>query len=161
MKKQFSIVGVSLIVLGLGSATVYGQQRFVKGGEGRAIGGGSGMMLPLLLRGIGLTAEQKAQVQKIVAGHHPTFRELSGQLRAAQEELASKLFAPGELQEGDLLPQLQRVAHLRNQLTQEGLKVVLEIRSVLTPEQLAKAERIKERMQALRTEMRSLFEGNH
>jgi hypothetical protein len=40
---------------------------------------------------------------------------------------------------------------------QEGLKVALEVRGLLTPAQLAKAAEIKDRMRALRTEMQGLF----
>ena len=48
-------------------------------------------------------------------------------------------------------------AQLREQLAQEGLKVGIEVRDVLTPEQLTKAAEIKDRIRALRTEMRGLF----
>jgi hypothetical protein len=39
----------------------------------------------------------------------------------------------------------------------DGLNVMLEVRKILTPEQLAKAAQIKERMQALHEEMRGLL----
>ena len=86
-----------------------------------------------------------------------TFREIAGQLREAHKELADKIFAPETVQEADLAPQVQRVAQLRQQLMQAGLKVALEVRGVLTPEQLAQASQLKDRMRSLRTEMRGLF----
>jgi Spy/CpxP family protein refolding chaperone len=52
---------------------------------------------------------------------------------------------------------MQRMAQLREQLAQEGLKVALEVRAVLTPEQLIKAGEIKDRMRALHSEMRGLL----
>jgi len=113
--------------------------------------------LPLLLRGANLTADQKSQVQQIMANHRATFRDLFGQLRAAQDQMANKLFSAGRLQEADLAPQVQQIAQLRNQLADEGLKVVLEIRGVLTPEQLAKASQLKSQMQSLHSQMRSLW----
>ena len=57
----------------------------------------------------------------------------------------------------DLTGQVQRAAQLREQLMQEGLKVALEVRALLTPDQLAKAAQLKDRVRALRAEMRSLF----
>jgi Spy/CpxP family protein refolding chaperone len=61
------------------------------------------------------------------------------------------------VQATDLTAQMQRMAQLREQLTEEGLKVALEMRRLLTPEQLAKAAEIKDRMRALHAEMRGLF----
>jgi Spy/CpxP family protein refolding chaperone len=52
---------------------------------------------------------------------------------------------------------MQQMAQLRQQLMQAGLKVALEMRGVLTPQQLAKAAEIKDRMRVLHTEMRELF----
>jgi len=159
--KKWSIVVVGLVAVSLWSATVYGQHGFGMGRRGRGpggmMGGGPGMMLPLMLKGADLTAEQEKQVQEIMAAHRQTFRTLSSQLRAANDEMNNKLFAPGEVKADDLTPLVQKVSQLRQQLMQEGLKVALEVRGVLTPEQLGKAAQVKERMQALHTEMRGLL----
>src|SRR3990172_4509968 len=52
---------------------------------------------------------------------------------------------------------VQQIGQLRVQLTQEALQVALEIRAVLTPEQLARAEQIRHKLKDLRSEMRSLL----
>ena len=122
------------------------------------MGDGPGMMLPLMLKKLDLTADQDAQVQKIMAAHHDTFKALFTKLEAAHEEMANKFFAPGALSAADLTSQTQAVSQLREQLMNEGLKVALEIRGVLTPDQLAKAAQLKDRMQAMHAEMRSFFE---
>jgi Spy/CpxP family protein refolding chaperone len=75
--------------------------------------------------------------------------------------MADKLFAPGNVQAEDFTAQTQRLAQLRDQLMQEGLKVAIEVRELLTPEQLTQAAEIKDRMRALRTEMRGLFRDRH
>jgi periplasmic protein CpxP/Spy len=125
---------------------------------GGVTGDGTGMALPLLLRGAKLTPEQKAQVQQIMANHRGRFRDLFSKLRATQDQMANKLFSAERLQEADLAPQVQEISQLRNQLAEQGLKVVLEIRGVLTPEQLAKASQLKSQMQSLHSQMRSLWE---
>ena len=158
MKKQWRIIAIALIVLTLGSVPVYGQDQFGMGGAGRAMEDGPGTVLPLLLRGVKLTDEQRTQVQKIMSSHRPTFEKLFKQLREVQEEMSNKLLASGKIQEQDLAPQVQKMVQLRSQLAQEGLKSVLEVRAILTPEQLAKAAKLKQRMDALRAEMKSLFE---
>jgi Spy/CpxP family protein refolding chaperone len=159
MKK--SVVFLGLLMLSIWTATVLAQGRMrlgPPGPGGMMMGDGPGMMLPLLLKGVGLTAEQQTRVQGVMKAHRTTLHTLFQQLQAAHEEMANKLFVPGAIQAEDLTPQVQRIAQLRDQLMQEGLKVTLEVRGVLTAEQLTKAAEIKQRMQTLRQEMRNLLQ---
>ncbi len=128
-----------------------------RGGSMAADSGG--MMLPLLLKHVHLTPEQTKQVQAIMDGDRQNLRTLLTQLQAANDQLASKLFAPGNVQAADLAPQIQTVNQLRQQLMEHGIKTALAVRAVLTPEQLTKAAQLKERLQKVHAEMRSLFEG--
>jgi Spy/CpxP family protein refolding chaperone len=118
------------------------------------------IMVPLVLRHANLTADQQAQVHKIMEADHQNLRALFSQLQTANNELADKLFAPGKVQAADLAPQVQRITQLRQQLMEQGLKTALAIRAVLTPEQLAKVAQLKDRMEKLQAEMRGIFEGN-
>ena len=154
--KRCSIVLVGLVALSLWSTVAYGQHRLGMG-QRRMMGDDPGMMLPLLLRGIDLTPEQETQVKEVMAAHRATLRTLFGQLRAANEEIASKILTPGDVKEEELTSKVQHAASIRGQIMQEGLKAMLEVRGVLTSEQLAEAAQLKERLQALRAEMRSLF----
>ena len=115
------------------------------------------MTLPLLLRGANLTADQKTQVQQIMANHRSTFQNLFSQLRVAQDQISSKLLSTGAVGESDLAPQLQQVSTLRSQLAEEGLRVALEIRNILTPDQLANAAQFKTQMQSLQSQMKNLM----
>ena len=156
-----SVVFLSLFVLSLWTAPVFAQGHMMMGPRGPAgmmMGDGPGMMLPLMLKKLGLTADQDAQVQNIMAAHRDTFKNLFTQLEAAHEEMANKFFAPGALSTADLTSQTQGVSQLREKLMSEGLKVALEIRGVLTPAQLAKAAQLKDQVQALHAQMRSFFE---
>ena len=81
------------------------------------------------------------------------------QLRQAQEELADKLFGLGLLKEADLQPQLQKIVQLREQLMLESARVALEVRALLTPEQLGRAAQVKDRMRQLQSEMRQLWQS--
>ena len=121
------------------------------------MGDGAGMTLPLLLRGANLTADQKTQVQQIMGNHRATFQNLFGQLRTAQDQISNKLFSTGAVSESDLTPQLQQVTALRSQLAEEGLRVALEIRGILTADQLANAAQLKTQMQALQSQMKNLM----
>jgi Spy/CpxP family protein refolding chaperone len=133
-------------------------------GPGAALGGmhgSTGRMdgeLWLMIRGAALTPEQQARVRGILSTHRATTRPLVEQLRQAQQELGAKLLAPGSLQPADLQPQLGRIGQLRDQLAQDGAQAALEVRAVLTPEQLARAAQTKERLTKLREEMRQLVQ---
>jgi Spy/CpxP family protein refolding chaperone len=154
---------VGIVALSLWAATVYAHPHAGMGmmGPGRMMGDAPGMLLPLVLKGVDLTDAQEKQVQEIMAAHRATFRTLFSELQTAHKDVADKLFVTGDVRAEDLTAQMQRVAQLREQLMQEGLKVALEVRGLLTPEQLAKAAELKERLRELHTEMRGLFKDKH
>jgi len=112
----------------------------------------------LMIRAANLTTEQQAKVRGILSTHRATTRPLIEQLRQVQQELGDKLLAPGPLQPADLQPLLGRIGQLRDQLAQDGAQAALEVRAVLSPEQLARAAQTKERLTQLREEMRQLVQ---
>ena len=111
---------------------------------------------PFMLRSLGLTDAQRTQVRQIVTNHRPRFQELNRELRDMRTQLNDKLLATGAVQPADLTPITQRIGQLREQLSAESLQVALEIRNILTPEQIAKAADVRRRMNELRMEMRQL-----
>jgi Spy/CpxP family protein refolding chaperone len=128
------------------------------GGPGGMMGEGPSIMLPLVLKHANLTPEQTDQVHKIMETDHDGLRTLFKQLQAANDELANKLFAAGSVQAADLVPSVQRITQLRQQLMEQGLKTALAIRAVLKPDQLAKVAQLKARVDNARAEMRSILE---
>lgn len=127
-------------------------------GRGGPWGRDGGMALPFLIRSANLTADQETKVRAILSSHRTATRNALEQLRRAQDELADKLLAAGPIQNADLQPHLQQIGQLREQLLQDSAQIALEVRAVLTPEQLAKAGQVKARMKQLQSEMHHLFE---
>ena len=121
---------------------------------------GPGMMFPMILRGLGLSADQQTKVRDIMDKHRARFQDLFSQLRTAHEAMMAKLLAPGPVTADDLKAPTQKVAALRDQLTQEGIAVALEVRAVLTADQLAKAADVRQRLEVLREETRQLLGGS-
>lgn len=115
------------------------------------------MLLPMLLRGANLTAEQDARVRAITSARQATMRGLLEQLRKAEDDLADRLFGGGA--SSDVHAAVARISQLRDQLLQESARAALEVRAVLSPEQLARATYVKDRMRALQAEMRDLTEA--
>lgn len=108
------------------------------------------MVLPILLGGLELNPEQKHDVQEIVAYHRGPLENLFQQLQDANKELANQLLVAQEIGIEDVAPQVQRVSRLREEIFLEGLTAVLEVRDILTPEQLEKAAVLKNQIRALR-----------
>jgi Spy/CpxP family protein refolding chaperone len=123
------------------------------------LGEGPGLMLPLMLRHAGLTPEQEQHVHEIMDADRERLHTLFGELEAANDALAAKLTAPGPLDAAALQPDVERVARLRRELMDQGLKTALAVRGVLTPEQLAKTAQVQGRLRTLQEEMRALLEG--
>ena len=78
-------------------------------------------------------------------------------MRSIQSDMETKLLSAENLEETDLTAQIQQLSQLRNQLADENLKITLEIRKLLTPEQLAQAAQSREQMQARWSEMKEHF----
>ncbi len=155
--KKFLVVLSSVALLALVAVPGFTQgHRHWGGGPGGM--GGPGMMLPFMLKKLDLTDDQQAQVDKIMASHRPTFQSLFSQMETAHDGLAGKLFTPGALTASDVAPQATQIGQVREQLMQEGLAVALEVRSILTSEQLTKASEMHTKMKALHEQMRGMME---
>jgi Spy/CpxP family protein refolding chaperone len=148
-------MALMLVAALLGSVLpAFAQMRSERGGWGRE----GGMALPLLIRAAKLTPEQDGKVRVILTNHRTVTRNTVEQLRRAQDELADKLLGPAPVQATDLQPLLKQIAALREQLLQDSAQIALEVRSVLTPEQLARAGQVKARMQQLQSELQQIYD---
>ncbi|MDE2181018.1 MAG: periplasmic heavy metal sensor [candidate division NC10 bacterium] len=157
-RKQLTgvVILVGILAASLWTASAYGQphrdraMRWERGEEG--------LLLPLLVRGAGLTETQQAQLKQLVASHRSRVDTLQRQLRAARDQLVEKLYTPGPLKAEDLTALTQQIGKVRESLAHESLQVALEVRKLLTPEQLAKVKQRWQRLNELRAEIRSLLE---
>jgi len=130
------------------------------GGGGGPMSDGAGL-LPLMLRSAKLTPEQDAKVKELVAARRAVARSLMQQIRQSEDDLAGKLLAPGNVNLADVQPQLQHISQLREQVLRDSAQTALDIRALLTPEQLGRAAQANARMRQLQREMRQLWqEGN-
>jgi len=115
--------------------------------------------LPLLIHSAGLNESQQAQVRQIIGNHRTQLRALREQLRTAETQLGDKLVATTPVTSADLAPLTQQVNQARSNLAHEWTQVVMEIRGILKPEQLAKAAQNRQRLNQLRDEMRTVLGG--
>ncbi|HET7875349.1 MAG TPA: periplasmic heavy metal sensor [Methylomirabilota bacterium] len=149
------MLGLSLIAVCLVPSNALAQAP--SHGRGWRGGWGDGLMLPALLRSANLTPEQQSKIESILSARRTSARAIIQQLRQAQEELGDKLLAPGQVGAADIQPQLQRINQLREQLLQNSAQATLDIRAILTPDQLSKAGQVKDKLRQLRAEMHQLL----
>jgi Spy/CpxP family protein refolding chaperone len=151
--------GLVSIVLAI-TLTLTAASAFAQGSWRAGMGRDGFDTLPLLIHSAGLNEAQQAQVRQIIGNHRTQLRALREQLRTAETQLGDKLVAATPVTGADLVPLTQQVNQARSNLAQEWAQVVLEIRGVLKPEQLAKAAQNRQRLNQLREEMRTVLGGS-
>lgn len=141
MRTRGYIVGVAFITLSLlGALTVYGDPGGRHGGHHFRHGGGG---FPFrVLDALELTETQQQQVDTITKTHKETVRNLYKELHTINNEVMNKLLASGEVTTDSFANTTERVAALEGQLYKERLAMAVEVRKVLTADQLAKAAEI-------------------
>ena len=136
-----------------------GPPPMMRGMPGGGGGGGDapGMVIPLLLHGADLTAEQRDKVRALMSSQRAELRALFDQLRSANEALATRLTSPTPVDAAALKPDVERIAAARQALMDHGLTVALALRGILTPEQLRAVTEKRARMEDLQRQMRELM----
>jgi Spy/CpxP family protein refolding chaperone len=121
-------------------------------------GGGEGQMpMMMFIRHANLTADQHAKVRKIMESSFAQARPLMKQLHAIHEQIADKLMGTGAASAADIAPLQQQASQIHQQLAQQMLTAALQIRALLTPEQLARASELHKKLKSLHTQMEALM----
>ncbi len=147
MKRAWLIVLIAVMTVAIGAPTAMAQGF----GHGRGMGAFPGM-----LRNLNLSDAQKGQIRQIVANYRPQFQTLRQQLMNAQKQLGDKLYDPTSTAE-QLTPLADQVNQLRGQLEQLRVRMALDIRSVLSADQVTKAAQTRQQLSQLRAQMRALL----
>lgn len=119
-----------------------------------------GLMSPRLLNALSLTPEQTAKIEVSKNAFRDAQRAYLNELRVLRQEVGDKLFGPNRVAEADVARQITKIADLREKILREGFRIALDVRSALTPEQLAKAATIRLHMIEIQSELRELYNEN-
>jgi Spy/CpxP family protein refolding chaperone len=125
-------------------------------GPGRC-GGGALLGGARVLHALDLSADQQQKVQNILTVRRTSLAPLVANERAARQALADKLLGTGPVTPQDLDALVQQESQARTALMRERLAAALEVRNILTPEQVQKAATIRARMKDLHAQMRQLL----
>ena len=112
---------------------------------------------PMMLGALGLTSDQKTEVNQIMSTLSTNLEPLFEQLHQGHEHITSKLLTQGSVTMADINPILTENAAIQQQIEQQKMAAVLQVRALLTPDQLNKAATIQQKLQQIHAEMRALF----
>jgi len=116
--------------------------------------GGGGMEM---LHGLALTDAQKDQVKSIEKADREQMRPIMHQLHSLHEQIETGLLSGATADQLGALVQQEET--LRNQMDAAHLSLAMQIRGVLTPEQLAQASTQHAKLAALHEQEHELMRG--
>ena len=117
------------------------------------------MLMPLMmvLRQAKLTPDQQTKVHQIMATSFTQAQPLMQQLHAVHDQIADKLLSTGAVSAADIAPLQQQEGKIHQQLDQQMLAAALQIRGLLTPEQLSRVSDLHTKLKSLREQMHALI----
>ncbi len=147
MKVTFSVaVLFGLLILALLSAAAYAR----RASAARRTWSPTEPFEPVLDR------DQRQMVRKILAADRTKLAILRERLGMAREALVAKLLSPGK--EVDTSKEAAEIKSAVAALVDERINVALQVRKLLSPEQLARAAQLHAKLKELWTQERQLLE---
>jgi len=107
---------------------------------------------------LGLTADQKSKLKRVMRETHAEVGDAQFDLREESYVLMQMLDDP-KATDAKILAQADKVMQLEQQVKRRHMKMLLEVRRILTPEQLAKVEKFKAEQREKRKEKRRQQRG--
>lgn len=107
----------------------------------------------IIARELGLTPEQRMQIQQINRQRGPLLRDAQQRLQLARQELDEMIYAD-DLDEATLQAKVREVAEAQVEITRIKAMSEVAIRNVLTPEQLVKFRDLRARFKEQQMERR-------
>jgi Spy/CpxP family protein refolding chaperone len=128
--------------------------------EGRMGGHGHGFEFMEIMHQLNLTDAQKQQAHAIMESSWASSKPVMEQLHSIHEQLATQFLTPGTTA-AQLQPLVRQEEQLRDQLDSKRLNVGLQMRALLTPDQLAQAATLHSKLSALHEQEHEVIEGSH
>jgi Spy/CpxP family protein refolding chaperone len=132
-------------------------QPFALGGPGDAP---LPMPLMMIIKHANLTPDQQAKVHQIMSSSFTQSQPLMKQLRDIHDQIGDKLMSTGAISASDIEPLQQQENQIHQQLDEQMLSAAMQIRGLLTPEQLGQAADLHNKLKSLRQQMDALIGDN-
>ncbi len=128
-----------------------GQKTWRRGARSHFSKRGPRGMSARMFRGLDLTDEQKSQIKQIHESHSESIKTIRQQISAERQSLRQAQQG-GAFDEAAVSQKLAALAPLQAKLMGERFRIHQEMLSVLTPDQKAKFDQMREQMKAKRAE---------
>jgi protein CpxP len=143
-KMKTLVIALAIAILGVASIAAIAQSKREHHG-GRGFGGGR------MFSQLDLTDEQKASMKKIRESHSETLKALHQQVRTEMQAL-HQAQQGGTFDEAQVSQKLAQIAPLRAKLMAEEFKIRQESLAVLTAEQKAKLDSLRQQFKGKSSE---------
>jgi hypothetical protein len=101
-------------------------------------------------RGVSLSDEQQQRMTAIMASNTAMFTAIQAQRAASRAQIVDLLMGSAAVTAAQFAPLLDQAASLKEQMDDARLTMVLQLRAVLTPDQLAQAASLHQRLVEIR-----------
>lgn len=109
------------------------------------------------LTGVQLTNAQKEQVHELMHTSFAQVKPLMQQLHSLHQQIGDQMASAGSVDQAQVTSLLQQLEQVREQLDQQRLETALQVRALLTPEQLAQAAQAHQQLQSLHAQIKSVL----
>jgi Spy/CpxP family protein refolding chaperone len=113
--------------------------------------------LMMVLRAAGLTADQKKQVHDIMESSRKSSASAMEQMHSIRDQIADKLLSSGPVTNADLAPLLAQQTALQQRLDNQMISTAIQIRGVLTPDQLNKVAAAHEKLKQIHSQIDAIL----
>jgi Spy/CpxP family protein refolding chaperone len=158
-KSSFSIL-VAIAILSSCISTRVARAQYMMGPPpGGPMGGPPPVPPPLMmaLRGAALTPTQQKQIHDIMDSSRTSSEPQMQQLHSIRDQIADKLLSSGSVSASDLAPLLAQQTAIQQQLDNQMISTAIQIRGVLTPDQLNRVASVHEKLKAIHTQIDSIL----
>ena len=158
-KNKFAIMLAAAIIGSCLSAGVARAQGMMGPPPGGPMGGPPLVPPPVMmaLRAAALTPAQQKQIHDIMEASRTTSDPQTQQLRSIRDQIADKLLSSGSVSAPDLAPLLAQQTAIQQQLDNQMISTAIQIRGVLTPDQLSRVASVNEKLKAIHTQIESIL----
>ena len=144
--RQKMVATVAALGIAAGGAIAAGAALAHEGGWHGGPGMGEGMEL---LHSLNLSDAQKEQARTIEKAGWAQAKPIMEQMHSVHEQMATALLTSGPVTAEQLAPMVTQEEQLKSQLDQIHLNALVQIRALLTPEQIAQAAATHSKLEAL------------
>ncbi|HUH84889.1 MAG TPA: periplasmic heavy metal sensor [Stellaceae bacterium] len=109
------------------------------------------------LAGVQLTDAQKEQVHQLMHTSFTQIKPLIDQLRSLRQQIGDQMASTGSVDQAQLTPLVQQLEQVRDQIDQQRVETALQVRALLTSEQLAQAAQAHQQLQSLHAQIKSVL----